>query len=149
MQNKDQNAIKTILSVLCMILCKRVPDGVVPFNTADLLKKVKLVPLPRGMGFEQIQGLAKQISDKLLPGEKPPSLVDQFKSGPMAGLKLNTGELAVVRIMIKRKKMTPSEIAAEEKVNMMMAQQSKLLSDQSVDKSDMPDQHSEAGEEHD
>lgn len=132
-----------------MILCKRVPDGVVPFNTADLLKKVKLVPLPRGMGFEQIQGLAKQISDKLLPGEKPPSLVDQFKSGPMAGLKLNTGELAVVRIMIKRKKMTPSEIAAAEKVNMMMAQRSKLLSDQSVDKSDMPDQYSEAGEEHD
>ena len=123
-----------------MILCKRVPDGVVPFNTADLLKKVKLVPLPRGMGFEQIQGLAKQICDKLLPGEKPPSLVDQFRSGPMAGLKLNTGELAVVRIMIKQKKMTPSEIAAEDKVNMMMAQQNKaILSDQSVDKSDMPD----------
>lgn len=53
-KNKDQNAIKTILSVLCMILCKRVPEGIVAFNTADLLKKVKLVPLPRGMGFEQI-----------------------------------------------------------------------------------------------
>jgi hypothetical protein len=37
-----------------MILCKRVTEGIVAFNTADLLKKVKLMPLPRGMGFEQI-----------------------------------------------------------------------------------------------
>lgn len=87
------------------------------FNTSDLLRKIKLVPLPRGLGFEQIQGLNKTITEKLPPGEKPPLLVEQFKSGPLAGLKLITGELAVVRVMIKKKKMTPSEIAAEDKVN--------------------------------
>jgi len=99
-----------------MILCKRIPEGIVTFNTNDLIKKIKLLPLPRGMGFEQVIGLSKQLSEKLAPGEKPPTLIEQFKSGPMANLKLNTGELAVVRILIKRKKMTPSEIAAEDKV---------------------------------
>lgn len=78
-KNKDQKAIKDILSVICMILCKRIPEGVVSFNTADLIKKVRLLPLPRGLGFEQVQGLTKQISEKLPPGEKPPTLVEQFK----------------------------------------------------------------------
>jgi hypothetical protein len=54
----------------------------------------------------------------------------------MANLKLNTGELAVVRILIKRKKMSPSEIAAEDKVAIMMARENKLLSEQSIEKSD-------------
>lgn len=53
-KNKDQAAIQSILNVICMIICKRIPEGVVAFNTADLSKKIKLVPLPRGMGFEQI-----------------------------------------------------------------------------------------------
>lgn len=66
----------------------------------------------------------------------------------MANLKLNTGELAVVRILIKRKKMTPSEIAAEDKVAMMMAREGKLLSEQSIDKSDLVDHLSDAAEEH-
>jgi hypothetical protein len=125
-----------------MILCKRIPEGAVTFNTADLLKKVKLVPLPRGLGFEQIQGLTKTISEKLPPGEKPPTLVEQFKSGPLAGLKLNTGELAVVRVMIKQKKMTPSEIAAEDKVNEMMSRKPKNFEEESPSKSDAQDDHS-------
>lgn len=66
----------------------------------------------------------------------------------MANLKLNTGELAVVRILIKRKKMSPSEIAAEDKVAIMMARENKLLSEQSIEKSDQVDNLSDAAQEH-
>lgn len=70
-----------ILNVLCMIMCKRVPEGVVSFGVgAELAKKIKLLPLPRSFGFEPLPGLAKQVSDK---GEKPvpaekqvPSLIE-------------------------------------------------------------------------
>jgi len=42
-------------------------------------------------------------------------LIEQFKSGPLSTTKFNTGEAAVVRIMIKHKKLTLSEIAEEDK----------------------------------
>lgn len=41
-----------LLNVLCMIMCKRVPEGVVTFKTEELSKKIKLLPLPKGFGFE-------------------------------------------------------------------------------------------------
>ena len=66
MRNADQVVIKQILSVICMILCKRLPDGVVGFPTADISKKVKLLPLPRGMGYDQMQGLQRSVS--IAPG---------------------------------------------------------------------------------
>lgn len=45
--NKEPKAIRMILNVLCMILCKKVPEGVVTFKIDELHKKIKLLPLPR------------------------------------------------------------------------------------------------------
>lgn len=42
-------------------------------------------------------------------------LLEQFKTGPLVQTKFNAGEQAVVRIMIKQKKLTASEIAEDEK----------------------------------
>lgn len=114
-KNRDQKVIKQILNVICMIMCKRVPEGVVTFKTDELAKKIKLLPLPRQYGFENIP--IQKNSDKLHPGEKHPSIVEQFKTGIYANAqKGNSGEQAVVRIMIKQKKMTLSEIAEEDKL---------------------------------
>lgn len=100
------------MNVICMLLCKRLPEGVVPFKTDDLAKKIKLLPLPKGMGFDQLPYLARQ-SSKIATDTVP--LIEQFKSGPLSTTKFNTGEAAVVRIMIKHKKLTLSEIAEEDK----------------------------------
>jgi hypothetical protein len=51
-KNKNQKAIQMILNVLCMLICRRLPEGIVPFNTQDLTKKIKLLPLPKGLGYE-------------------------------------------------------------------------------------------------
>lgn len=107
-----------ILNVICMLLCKRLPEGVVPFKTDDLAKKIKLLPLPKGMGFDQLPGLARQ-SSKIATDTVP--LIEQFKSGPLSTTKFNTGEAAVVRIMIKHKKLTLSEIAEEDKQSLEKA----------------------------
>ena len=47
--NENPEAMKMILSVLAMIMCKRVPEGVVPFKVDDLAKKIRLMPIPRGL----------------------------------------------------------------------------------------------------
>lgn len=57
-----------------MIMCKRLPEGVVTFKTEELAKKIKLLPLPRQYGFENIP--AQKSSDKLHPGEKHTSIVE-------------------------------------------------------------------------
>jgi hypothetical protein len=59
MENTDQKAIQMILNVICMLLCKRLPEGIVPFKTDDLVKKIKLLPLPKGLGFDQLPGLSR------------------------------------------------------------------------------------------
>lgn len=82
-----------ILNVLCMIMCKKIPEGVVNFRTDDLHKKIKLLPLPRGFGFESLPNLTKNISEKLQPGEKGPSLVETYRSGLFAETpRFNSGE---------------------------------------------------------
>lgn len=79
--NKDQKAIQMILNVICMLLCKRLPEGVVNFKTDDLTKKIKLLPLPKGIGFDNLPGLTRQSSKKVV--EELP-LLEQFKSGPLS-----------------------------------------------------------------
>ena len=51
-KNEDQKAIRMLLSAICMIMCKKVPEGVVTFKIDELHKKIKLLPLPRAYGFE-------------------------------------------------------------------------------------------------
>lgn len=58
-KNGDQKAIRMLLSALCMIMCKKVPEGVVTFKIEDLHKKIKLLPLPRTYGFETMPGMQK------------------------------------------------------------------------------------------
>lgn len=38
-----------ILSVLCMVLCNKVPKGVVTFRPDSLVSKIRLVNAPRGV----------------------------------------------------------------------------------------------------
>lgn len=45
------------------------------------------------------------------------TLIESFKNGPLSEVKFNTGEQAVVRVMIKHKQLTPSECAEEDKKN--------------------------------
>ena len=57
-----------------MIMCKRLPEGIVTFKTEELAKKIKLLPLPRQYGFENIP--VQKNTEKLHPGEKHPSIVE-------------------------------------------------------------------------
>lgn len=47
--NSGQNAMEMLLSVLCMIICNRVPKGVVVFRSESIAHKVKLINVPRGV----------------------------------------------------------------------------------------------------
>ena len=47
--NENPDAMKMIMSALAMIMCKRVPEGVVPFKVDDLAKKIRLMPIPKGL----------------------------------------------------------------------------------------------------
>ena len=70
-----------------------VPEGVVPFKIEDLHKKIKLLSLPRTYGFETLPGLQKSMSEKVAAGEKGPTLIEQYKSGPLVdAAKGATGE---------------------------------------------------------
>lgn len=126
-QNKDQRVMQAILNVLCMIICKRIPDGVVNFPVDGLARKVKLVPLPKGLGYEPLpSGMVKKDSKPLDPTQPMQkqgsvkdqnmgsSLLDLFKKNPDE-FKLNTNEQCVVRVRIQTKKMTQSEIAEEDR----------------------------------
>lgn len=110
--NKNKKVIQMILNVICMLICRRLPDGIVPFSTSDLARKIKLVALPKGLGFEP----TPPSTDK---AKKDPNvgltLIESFKTGPLSEVEFNTGEQAVVRVMIKHKKLTPSEIAEEDR----------------------------------
>lgn len=50
--NSGHKAMDLILSAICMILCNRIPKGVVPFRTEGLASKIKLVNAPRGVELE-------------------------------------------------------------------------------------------------
>lgn len=40
-----------ILSVICMIVCNKIPKGVVSFRTDSLASKIKLITAPRGVEY--------------------------------------------------------------------------------------------------
>ena len=89
--NENPEAMKIILSVLTMIMCKRVPEGVVPFKVDDLAKKIRLMPIPKGL-----ETIERQTIERVPPSEEFPEGKDEFINVPR-----NTGEMAVVRILIK------------------------------------------------
>ena len=57
--NTNQKAIEMILSVVCMVLCNRVPKGVVVFRTESIASKIKMVNVPRGVEIRDRIGIEK------------------------------------------------------------------------------------------
>mgnify|MGYP003330660858 CR=1 FL=1 len=113
-----------ILSVICMILCKRIPEGAVSYSTDGLAKKIKLIPLPKAIGYEPMNSVAKKTSttDVNEKAGKPqfvdaPTLMEQFRNGTFS-VNLTTGEACVIRVRIPTRKMTSSDIDEEERKQM-------------------------------
>ena len=87
---ENPRAMDMLLSTLCMIICGRVPKGIVAFKTDQLVSKVRIVQVAKGT----------EIADR------------HYKdvSGKPVTIKKNVNERAVVRILVPKRKMTPSEI---------------------------------------
>ena len=90
-----------LLSILCMVICNKVPKGVVPFKTDQLVQKVRLVAPPRGTETE----------DRVIVDDQ----------GNETNVAKNTNERAVIRILVPTRKMTPSEIEQEGRASTMEA----------------------------
>ena len=93
-----------LLSVLCMVLCNRVPKGLVTFRTDQLTSKIKMVHAPRGVEFTQ----RTQV-------ERVPVTVDNPTGEKHTIIEKNTNERAVVRILVPKRTMTLSEYEREQK----------------------------------
>ena len=91
---ENPRAMDMLLSVLCMVLCGRVPKGVVPFKTDQLIPKIRMVNPPRGL----------DLKDRVVEENGVKSVVPK-----------NTNERAVVRVLVPKRKMTLSEVDAEQK----------------------------------
>ena len=92
-KNKGHHAMEIILTSLCIVLCNRVPKGVVPFRVDQLISKIKLVYPPKG-----IEAFARTNADGVV-------------------IPKNTNERAVVRILVPKRTMTLSEYNHELKEN--------------------------------
>jgi len=92
-----------ILSAICMILCNRIPKGVVPFRTEGLASKIKLVNIPRGVEIEN-----RSVFEKVAPTPENPTGEQETI------VEKNCNEKAIVRILVPKRTMTLSEINAEE-----------------------------------
>ena len=89
----NTHIMEMLLSVLCMVLCNKIPKGVVPFKTDGLAAKIRLVQPPRGM----------ELVDRTAVDDK----------GNVTQIAKNTNDRAVIRILVPKRKMTPSEIDNE------------------------------------
>jgi uncharacterized protein YqcC (DUF446 family) len=93
---ENPKAMDMILNVICMVLCNRVPKGLVPFKMDQVVNKIRLVSVPKGLELERREVLNEQ-------GEVT------------AVFEKNTTEKALVRILVPRRKLTVSEIDVEER----------------------------------
>lgn len=88
-----------ILSTLCMILCNRIPKGLVQFRTEGLSAKIKLMSTPKGVeAFERVEVQKVPVSAECPNGEQE------------VKIEKNTNERAVVRILVPKRTMTMSEM---------------------------------------
>lgn len=102
--NKGHKAMDIILSVICMVLCHRVPKNVVAFRAENLSQKIKLVHAPRGV----------EIANRTQVEKVPMSA--EFPNGEKTvEIEKNTNERAVVRILVPKRTMTLSEYNAEQR----------------------------------
>ena len=86
--------MELILGTLCMLLCNRLPKGVVQFRTENLNSKIRLVNAPKN-----IEPFDRVVIEK-----------DQEVK-----IEKNTNERALVRMLVPRRTMTRSEINDQEK----------------------------------
>ena len=86
--NKGHKAMDMVLTVICMVLCNRVPKGAVSFRTDGLAAKIKLVMPPRGVEVRTRIGVEKT---NVTP-ENPKGIEQEVV------IEKNTNEKAVVRI---------------------------------------------------
>ena len=91
--NKGHQAMDLILSTICMLLCNKLPKGVVSFRTESLTQKIKLANAPKGI----------EPFDRVVMEKDQEVKIDK-----------NTNERAVVRMLVPRRTMTRSEVADEE-----------------------------------
>lgn len=102
MSNEGVIAMEMILTVLVMVLCNKVPKGVVSFRIDPLAHKIRLVSPPRGIEVETRTDVQKTSVTSANPTGMQEVLVEK-----------NTNEKAVVRILVPKRTMTLSEINAE------------------------------------
>lgn len=93
-----------VLSALCMVMCNRVPKGLVTWPTASLANKIKLLSPPRG-----VEAFARKTIEKGAPTAENPSGETEVV------IPKNTNERAVVRILVPKRTMTLSEYHADQK----------------------------------
>ena len=99
-KNDNQRAIESILNVFCLVLCGRVPKGVVPYKCEQLIPKIKLTSIPKGV----------EVEKRIVIEKEPPS--EGFPEGREVEtvIEPNTNEKAVVRILVPTKKVPVSEV---------------------------------------
>ena len=103
MANKGHQAMDLILGTICMILCNRVPKGLVSFRIEGLSSKIKLVTTQKGVeAFERVQIEKVPVSAECPTGEQE------------VKIEKNTNERAVVRILVPKRTMTLSEMNAKD-----------------------------------
>ena len=100
--NQGVMAMELILTVLCMVLCNKIPKGVVPFRVDPLINKIKLVSAPRGIELATRTEIQKTSVTAATPKGEQEVVIEK-----------NTNERAVVRILVPKRTMTLSEINAE------------------------------------
>lgn len=103
-KNSDSNAIESILNVLCMVICNRVPKTAVTYKTDELNLKIKLSPIPKGVEIERRIIIEKeQPSEEFPEGREIETVIEP-----------NTNEKAVVRIRVPTKQVLQSELVPEQ-----------------------------------
>ena len=102
--NKGHKAMDMILTVICMVLCNRVPKGCVSFRTDGLATKIKLVMPPRGVEVRTRIAMEKaNVTPDNPKGTEQEVVIEK-----------NTNEKAVVRILVPKRTVTYSEFNAEQ-----------------------------------
>ena len=91
---ENPRAMEMLLNVLCLALCNKVPKGVVSYKMDTIYSKIRLVRIAKGLEIER-----REVIEN---GE----VTEVFEK--------NTNERALVRVLVPRRKLTLSEIAAED-----------------------------------
>ena len=102
-KNENQRVMEAILGVLCMVICGRVPKGIVPYKCEQLINRIRLTSIPKGVEVER----------RIVIEKEPPS--EGFPDGREIEtvIEPNTNEKAVVRILVPTKKVPISQVQDE------------------------------------